>query len=754
MATVRQTLALQDKMSPVLSRIMSAMRSTLDVMEQVNVASSRGISASAFSGVRNEIASAERALDDFRGDLNLTEDATREVHKGFSGWQAAIVTANQAIGLVRSAVQGLGTVTNFFDSLSGVSSRVGLINDELQTQNELQQKIFESAQRSRANYQETASTIAKLNLLAGNVFGSNDESIAFAETLNKAFVISGADTSERSAALRQMTQAMASGRLQGDEYSSIIENAPLVAQAIEKYMGVSRGELKELASEGKITADIIKAAVFNASEEINTQFESMPKKFGDVMTSFKNNAIMQLAPIAERFNSLANSQAFSTGVDWASEKLGDIISWLDRMLGKLEEIGNNPGFQQFASQVGFALTAAAIAMGWLVEATVWFFNLAMSAWPVLGPVIYGVVGALIAYKTVTGLLALAELAKNAIFFVGLALSAAKTGLTLAEAAATMTDAEAKKYATAQQWALNSAMYAFPGMWIIMIILAVIVAIYMVVGAINMITGESISATGIILGALAVAGAFIWDLFLGIVDLVLGVINYLVNPILAFVNFFGNVFNDPIGSIVHLFADLADNILGVLESIAGALDSVFGSNMASTVAGWRSSLQAMAEVKAKEFGNGEYEKISSSLNLSSESLGLERIEYSDAWSAGYSAGETIDASVNGLMDKVFGGVDPEDFAATDYGSGFNPEDFGSTGNGLKVDASGSDVSLSDDDIKYLRDIAKLEYVNQYTTLRPVVQANFGDVRETVDVNQVIAVFEDAIEGAYESSLGKE
>lgn len=744
MATVRQTLSLHDKMSPVLSKIISSMQSTINVMEQMNTAAGRGIDPAQFTRARAEIKGAEAALNDLKGVEDRLDGPTENVRKGFSGWQAAIVTAQSAVSLLRQGVQALSGVTTFFDSLSSTSSRVGLINDELQTQDELQQKIFESAQRSRASYQETASTVAKLNLLAGNQFASNEEAIAFAETMNKAFVISGADTSEQSAAMRQMSQAMASGRLQGDEYNSIIENAPLVAQAIEKYMGVSRGELKQLASEGKITADVIKASVFNASEEINAQFEQMPLKFGDALTRVKNEGIVALEPLTTRFSNFINSAQFEAWVSAASNAITVLVGWVDVLVDKISILGQSSGAQQLIADLSVLISI----LGWLIEFAVGFGVAVIDNWQWISPLVYGIVGAFLAYQAVMLINNVIQGVSNTLKTFGAIAAVAHGTATIAEAAATTG-------MTAAQIGLNAALYACPLTWILLLIIAVIVVIYMVIGVINKVTGESISATGAIVGALAVAGAFIWDLFLGLLDLVFAVVNYWYNIFGAFVNFFGNVFKDPIGSVIHLFGNLANNVLGVIESIAKAMDKVFGSSMADTVAGWRASLDTKIETTAEKYGNGKYEEVMSNLNLSSESLGLKRISYSDAWSKGYSAGESVDASVGGIMDQVFGGVDMsaiENATGSAAGSSFDPSQY-TSGDGFKVDASGSEISLSDEDIKYLKDIATLEYVNQYTTLRPTVQATFGDIRETADVNQVMQVFEDAIEAAYSSSLGK-
>ena len=737
------------------------MHSTIDMMERLDVASERGLGASGFTKVRSEINAAQRSL------LMLTEDVTdlqtpiNDAKKGFSGWQSAIVTANQGVQLIQQGIQGINKVTGFFDGLTGISSRLNLITED---QLGLQDKIYQAAQRSRGEYTAMASSVAKLNLLAADsfaAFGGENATIDFVETLNKAFVLSGAGTQERESAMYQMTQALSSGRLQGDEYRSIIENAPLVAQAIEDYMRNvkgARGTMKDWSSEGLLTSDVIIAAVQNASKEVNQQFADMPMKFSDHMTKLKNEAINSLAPITARFEGVMNSPKFKGAVQKATELIAMGVGWLDKMLGKIEQIANNPGFQQFASSLTMALGAVATVLGWIISLTLTLTNYMMSGWPLVEPVVWGVVAALLAYKTVTGLIALAELAKNAIFFVGLAISASKAGLTLAEAAATMTSAEATKYATAQQWALNSAFYAFPGMWIILIIIGIIVAIYAVVNAINYFTGSTISATGVILGTITAAASIIWNIMLTLVTMILKMV---LLPMFQqwdnFANFFGNLFVDPIAATLRMFADLADNVLSTLETMAAGMDAIFGTNLSAGVQGWRKDVSGMADQFVAKYGNGKYEQksdMTTQVEKVLDSIMNVTWQTSDAWETGYTAGEKVEATVEGVLDQVLGGFDfsqqiPE---MTVPGADTTLDDYGDGGK-LNVNADGSDVSISDDDIKYLRDIAKLEYVNQYTTLRPVVQAQFGDVHETADVNQIIKVFEDAIEGAYESSLGR-
>jgi len=193
--------------------------------------------------------------------------------------------------------------------------------------------------------------------------------------------------------------------------------------------------------------------------------------------------------------------------------------------------------------------------------------------------------------------------------------------------------------TVAQWALNSALLASPITWIILAIIALIAIFYAVIGIINKFAGTSISATGVIFGAFAVLGAFLWDLFLGLLELVFGVINAMVNPFIRIANFIGNVFTNPISAIIYGFQSMADSILAILEKIASAMDFVFGSKMAGAVAGWRSGLKNMADAAVKEYApNENYQKVMNELDLSVSDLGLKRWNYSDAYKSGDKMGQ--------------------------------------------------------------------------------------------------------------------
>lgn len=222
------------------------------------------------------------------------------------------------IGLAANAVKDVAVAAaQTADQLTSIRSRINLINDGSQTTAEIMDKIYSAANRSRGSYIDMADSVAKLNMLAKDAFSSNDEAIYFVEQLNKQFKISGAGIQEASAAMYQLTQAMASGKLQGDEFRSIMENAPLLAQSIAREMGMSVGQLKEMSSQGLITADIIKSALFNAAEETDARFGEIPMTFAEVGQSVQNQLIQAFQPVLEQLSTLPQSgefQAFIEGV--------------------------------------------------------------------------------------------------------------------------------------------------------------------------------------------------------------------------------------------------------------------------------------------------------------------------------------------------------------------------------------------------------------------------------------------------------
>lgn len=622
----------------------------------------------------------------------------REIEEGTNEANSLMQTIKGAVAAY-ATIQTLSTALNLSDQLTSTTARLNLMNDGLQTTQDLQNMIYLSAERARGSYQATADAVSKLGLMAGDAFGSSEEIIAFMEQVNKQFTIAGTEAAGIDAAMLQLTQAMGSGVLRGEEYNSILEQAPNIIQAIADYMEVPKGQLKDMAAEGQITAHIVKAAMFAAADDTNAKFESMPKTFSQIWTSFQNTALMAFQPVLQRMNEIANSEAFQ-------EFVNNAIEGLSMVAGIALEI--------FDLLVG---VAGAVADNW--------------SW--LSPIIYGVAAALAVYYGW-------QLAVNAINAITKGIHIAMAIAQMIHAAATGALTAATAAEIAAQNGLNAALYACPIVWIIVLIIALIALFYAAVAAVNKFAGTSVSATGIICGAFMVAAAFIGNLFVTLINFVIDIFVVLWNFIAAFANFFANVFTDPVGAVARLFFDLVDTVLSLLQSLASAIDTIFGSNLAGAVQGWRDSLSGWVD---DTFGKGT--EVMAQLNADDMHLG--RFEYGSAWDAGYSFGEGIDESIanfdpSSLFDTNVPGAD--DYANLgNYGSGI-----GGIGSGVDDIAGNTgkiadSMDITEEDLKYLRDIAEQEAINRFTTAEITIeQTNHNTVSGKMDLDGIVSGLTDA------------
>ena len=698
-----------DTANAELEQLRSQLNRAVQDQEDLNRAMERmDVSAAneAYLRLSNTVSNTERYIRDNTDEQGRFNRAIDEGAQGASDLMNMIKGAVAAY----ASVQTIGKVMDLSDQLTSTTARINLMNDGLQSTQDLQNMIYLSAERSRGAYQTTADAVSKLGLMAGDAFSSSEEIIACTEQLNKQFTIAGTEAAGIDAAMLQLTQAMGSGVLRGEEYNSILEQAPNIIQAIADYMEVPKGQLKDMAAEGQITAEIVKNAMFAAADETNAKFESMPKTFNQIWTSFQNNALMAFQPVLQRLNDIANSESFQTFVNGAIEALSMVA-------GIAVEIFN------LITSVGTVLA---------------------DNWSWLSPIIYGVAAALLVYYGRLMLVRGAELALAAVQGV---VAVAKGIL----AAATMLVTGATWAQTTAQYGLNAAMYACPIVWIIILIIALIALFYAAVAAVNKFAGTSVSATGIICGVFMVAAAFIGNLFVALINFVIDIFVVLWNFIAAFANFFGNVFNDPVGAIARLFFDLVDTVLSLLQSLASAIDTIFGSNLAGAVQGWRDSLGGWVD---STFGQGE--EIMAKLNA--EDLHLDRFEYSSAWDAGYSFGEGIDESIanfdpSSLFDtNVPGAGDYADLS--NYGSDLGG--LGGIGSGVddiagNTGAIADSMDITEEDLKYLRDIAEQEAVNRFTTAEISVDMSGmqNNISNGMDLDGVISGLTEGVNEAIDS-----
>lgn len=320
---------------------------------------------------------ATRRLQGVAGDQRAAQEKIAELQEKILQLQKQINSANRQSGqssagwlsnmrgLVATylSIQGAQKIAGISDEYINSQARLNMINDGLQTTAELQEKIFAAAERSRGSYTDMVGVIGRMGILASDAFKSNDELIAFTELMQKSFRVGGSSTMEQQAGMYQLSQAMAAGKLQGDEFRSIMENAPMLAAAIADFTGKSKGELKEMSADGTITADIIKGAMFNAADDINQKFASMPVTFGDVMNQVKNQALQAFGPAIERISQMLNS----------------------------------PDIQERISNIAIALAGAAEGAIKLLDAASKVYNFMSQNWSWIEPIIWGVIAAVTAW---------------------------------------------------------------------------------------------------------------------------------------------------------------------------------------------------------------------------------------------------------------------------------------------------------------------------------------------------------------------
>lgn len=642
------------------------------------------------------------------GPIGVAAGAVRNFFAGFVGAAVAVLS-------LQALREGFQDFVRAADEYTSTSARLANINDGLQTQAQLQTNVYNAAQRSLTLYNDMAGSVAKLNLLASDAFSSNNEAIRFSELMGKAFSVSGASTQERSAGMYQLTQAMAAGKLQGDEFRSIMENAPLLAKAISKSMGVSMGALREFSRDGLITADVIKNALFEAGDEIEKKFASMPLTFADAMTVFKNWAGRAFEPLFIRFSQFVNSDAFGVLAGHAMWFVNIFTAGMGIMFEILEWLYNTIG-----------------AIGQFFNDN-WSWIAPMLT--VIGTVLGSIVAILMTKYTVLGLIYTATMAWRA-----------------------------------AQWAVNAAYLANPITWILIAIVAVIaLIIYALINWAN----QTAAVIGFISGLFATLGTFIWNQFM-----------YIWNMIATVAEFLLNVFFDPVYAVKKLFYDMVKSSIDLMASLAGSFDNaanilgnvfVAGANIAiGAINGLISAINMIPGVDIgkidklnagsasstvsnalKNFANNLQAPTSSEYVVNIPRMGLKSLP--DAFNAGNTFGKNLSMSVsNGLTkvsDKISNvlkgpkGMDDNPFITTPGGQVLNsPGALKDSANptGGKLDKIGKiddEISISEEDIKLLRELAEIKSIQNFVTLTPTINMQTGDIRNDVDVDKIVSTIED-------------
>lgn len=712
-------------MSPAFRSMNNAMNIVLSSFESLQRASSNAIDTASIQAARQELTRAESTFNRIEQEIRDADQQQQRFNNNIRGGTSVangLLTKLAAIAATYLGIHSAGNVITLSDEMTNTTARLNLLLDENSTKEELdnlQKMIFDSAQRSYSSYLDAASVVSKLGILAGKAFSGNDEIIAFTELMNKNFAIGGQGLQEQTAAMYQLTQAMAAGKLQGDEFRSITENAPLLAKAIEEQMRKTDpgGSMKEWSAEGLLTADIIKNAMFSAADEINEKFNSMPLTFSQIWANFKNNSVLAFQPVLQKINEIANNDKFHGAIN-------SIVS-------------------SFFTLSNVALSALSVLMS--------IGGFIYDNWSLIAPIVIGL-------STVLGIYTGALIAHK-VALMGVAVWNSILALrTAGQAAATMMATGATFMQTAAQYGLNAALYACPITWIILAIIAVIAVIYLVVAAINKFAGTSISATGIIAGAFSALGIFIFN-----------IIGFLWNIFASVAEFFVNVWNHPMYSVKKLFANLATNVIDIGVSITGSFDNVatsvanafiWAANKAISAINW--IIDALNNIPGIDLGKvssiGNVGSFTSTLNNVKKGINnwvgeapsdywtapkMDMKSIGGAWDAGYNWGAGVEDKLSGAfkMDDLLGNAGAFGNFGTDALDQMSDAGKDTAGNTKKMADS---MEASEEDLKYLRDLAEQEVVNRFTTAEiKIDMANTNHIGSNMDLDGVVSYLEEKV-----------
>lgn len=682
-----------DTANAALEQMRGQLAQALEAQNDLNAAlDNMDVSAAntAYSQLSQTIGNTERFI---RDNVNEQGQFNQSIQEGVAQADKLTDTIKGAVTAYIS-VQSIGKALDISDQLTLTTSRLDMMNDGVQSTAELVNMVYAAAQDARGSFSQMADVVARFGNNAKDAFSSSEEVVAFADLIQKQMTIAGASTQEAANAELQLSQALGSGVLRGDELNSIFEQAPNLIQNIADYLDVPIGQIRKMAADGELSADIVKTAIFSAADDINSKFESMPMTWSQIWQSMQNTALIAFQPVLQDLNDLANSEVLQASIQNA---IGTISTLANILLDVFDLV---------------------VSIGTFVS----------DNWGWIAPIVWGIVAAFTAYNVVLGIY-------NGIQAVSNGLKAASAMADQIHAAALMMESGATFTATAAQYGFNAALLACPVTWIVAAVLALIVILYALVGIINQVAGTSISATGLITGAVAVAGAFILNIGIGLyssfiaviaafVNFFIGIIEWVLNAANGGFNSFGDAVANLIGQIISWFLSLG-------QIVTTIIDAIFGTDWTAGLEGLKNSVTQW----------GKNENAITLDRMDTSTAGLQRFDYGDAASAGYNFGAGLESKVGNLFN--FSGSIPsvEDYAsliADNANLSTLPDIADNTG---KIKDTLSDT---DEDLKYLRDMAEMEVINRYTTAEiKIEQNNHNTVNNGMDLDGVTSALTDGI-----------
>ena len=617
-------MTIRDGMTSKLRKITTALSRTNRALEVTDSLSDQVNPGANFDRASSAVSRASGQVDNFNRKQQQAQKEAKGVANAWGSVKKYIGSALAAISVQK--------IIDLADTMTTTRARIDLMNDGLQTTDELQSMIMASANRSRAAYQTTADAVSKMGIMAKDAFGSNAELIQFTELINKQFTIAGTSAAGVDAAMLQLTQAMSSGVLRGEELNSIFEQAPTIIQTIADYLGVPIGQIRAMAAEGQITSTIVKNAMLSSADEINAKFNAMPMTFAQVWTLAKNIALEAFGPVI---------QAIGAGAQWIYEN-----------------------------------------------------------WSTIAPIFWGLAGAAIAYAVALGI------------------------------------------QTAATWIANGAAKAFfvtllsnPLFWIALAVGVVIAALYKMIQAV----GGVKNAWEICKAALVVAWTALKVAFFAVYNWIANLIDKLKlcwqKAGTAIANFMG----DMKVSVLTVLQNMINGAIGIINDFISLLNKIPGVNI-SLIEQVTFATTAAAENEAAKQARAD------ALNQYEADIKAAQAERD----ATYSAAKQELADATAQLSETYANARAEAAQAnSDAGvSDWNTDqyDVGNVDSVGSVGSIESDVNIADEDLKFLRDVAEMRYVQNFVTLTPTVAVD-AQISEKVDVDEVVTKIEKKLEGEF-------
>lgn len=790
MANIRNSISLQDRMTPVFRNILKSMDSTMRVMRQLDKQANKGAQSKAYRAAERDLKRANNELIKMQNNLSRCDKEADHLARSTSkvsfssagaGLSSFITGLSSALYLAKNIAAALSGIMETPDTMRAIQYRLGTYDTTGATGSQLMDAAYQAAQASRSDLQSTADLASRI-LISGATKGSGAEAINIAGILNKASFLGGSSSQESQRALLQLSQGLASGALQGDELRAIREQAPGLTDTLakglsrlgekgllpEKFIGTTMGDLKELGSEGELTSQRIIAAFKEMEDYVDTTFKDSPKQFGQAAAGILNVWKRWLKLMGEGDNALAK----------INEKVWDLLEWFESPAG-------DEFFTNLANGVNFVTNCILQLIDWVGELISWFngldnsIHIVEAALIALALTIVGVAVVAIAQFIAQWWKVILVVAIIAIIIYALL----ELGLTVSQIVGGIVGGIAF---------LAILIYDIV-VWVLTI---VNIALMMIKDAIVFIFEFIINLVLAIVLIIIEAVAIILQIIMWIITTICAAIK-IIGLIIGFVaNLTVTIIKGAVSLIYNLFVGLAESVLAVLWGIASVIDFIFGSHLADTVGGWMENLAGSVEDLndsldigsgwedyGREFttvfkdigdqyaGNGQYDdwNITDNMMKNADSFFgasndvhewlnpayATEDQYWDAasWGVEHGTANPMNGWNAGMDfgDKLENGLTDFSTQMEELREKIESGDFLDGGKLDSIGSIGSDVELSDEDIQLLRDVAARDFLLTLQTSAPQVNNNFGDIKETADVNKILEVIQDMVDEQLAVSL---